>query len=172
MRSPGEVLTELAAKLASETGRADTLRDEMAKIKMRVGTKQAERDTMLTFFRQGRIDAATLDRQLDAISVEEVDLLAELALREGALRSVLQMEDNLRSAETLLQELGARLDAVPSFEVKRQLVEMLVERIQVDTFEDESSKKRARATVTYHFGEPSQIVIATRKGTGSLRLPA
>jgi len=168
LRSPGDVLSELAAQLASETGRADMLRDEMAKMKLRVGAKQAERDTMLTFFRQGRSDAATLDRQLDAIAAEETDLLAELALREGALRSVLQTEDSLRSAETLLQELGARLDEALTFAVRRQVVEMLVERIKVETFEDEAGKKRARATVRYHFGEPSQIAIAARRDMGSL----
>jgi hypothetical protein len=67
----------------------------------------------------------------------------------------------LRSAEDLLQELGRRLDEPLDWELKRQLVQTLVEAIRVETVEQDG-KKQAVVTVSYRFTPP-----ATCTGRGS-----
>src|SRR5271168_1038985 len=96
--------------------------------------KAAERDRVLGLFRRGRIDDKTLDQQLDQINSEVFGLHAAIEAAARAL-SAGDRAAQLRSAEELLATLRSRLDGPIPAELKRRIVEILVERIQADTVE-------------------------------------
>jgi hypothetical protein len=57
---------------------------------------------------------------------------------------------DLTAAEELLVELNRRLDGEVTWEVKRQLVELLIEKVLVETIEQEAQRE-ARVKVKYRF---------------------
>ena len=59
-------------------------------------------------------------------------------------------QKKLESTADLLRELNRRLDEPLTWEVQRQLVELLVEAVRVDTIET-NGKRRSQVTVTYRF---------------------
>ena len=82
---------------------------------------------MLGLFRKGRIDEAALDSQLDEIEAEERSLRARLEMANKSSRA--QEMEALATVEALLNRLREKLDEGVSWELKRQLVEVLVDGI-------------------------------------------
>jgi hypothetical protein len=121
----------------------------------------AQRDVILGLFRRGRIDADALDRQLDQIAEEEAGIKGELREVQKRVAEASEGVDRLRNAEDLLQGLHSRQDESPTWELKRQLEELLVVGIRVDTIV-EGGKEVAAAEVTYAF-TPAD----SRTGTGA-----
>ena len=68
--------------------------------------KSGERDRVLALFRRGRIDDATLDKQLDEINAETIALTTEIDATTRALSSGDQ-QAQLNSAEALLKPCGS-----------------------------------------------------------------
>jgi hypothetical protein len=66
------------------------------------------------------------------------------------LRGVEGASAHLRDAEALLRTLNARLDEPLTFALRRELVELLVESIQIDTI-PEDGKRKLIATIRYRF---------------------
>jgi len=123
-------------------------------LKDRLEQKSVERDRVLGLFRRGRIDDKTLDQQLDQINTESFALHAAIEAETRALSSG-DRTAQLRSAEGLLKELRNRLDGSIPFEIKRRIVETLVERVQADTIE-RCGVEQSQVTITYRFGKPSE----------------
>ena len=65
------------------------------------------------------------------------------------------------SSRALLQELGRRLDEPISWDIKRQLIEIFVRGIRVDTIEA-GGKKVNTVTVTYRFASSIDTCTGTR----------
>jgi site-specific DNA recombinase len=176
LRDPGDVLAQLAETMKIRESRVDELRDKLAGLKLRRGSKQAERDTVVGLYRRGRIDDATLERQLDQIADEESEHLLMLAELEAVLTNSQQAGEELRLAETLLQDLRTGLDTSPDtsldFSVRRRIVETLVKRVTVTTFTDEHSKKQATIEVRYRFDGRTSPTITYCTGTDFSKLPA
>jgi hypothetical protein len=83
--------------------------------------KSGERDRILGLFRRGRIDEATLEKQMDEIEVEAAGLRSEIDAEARAL-SCADRREQLNSAEALLASLRKRLDKPISHELKRRIV--------------------------------------------------
>ena len=96
--------------------------------------KGGERDRVLGLFRRGRIDDATLDQQLDLIDAEAA---------------------GLQSAESLLASLRKRLDGPVPSELKRRIVEILVDTIQANTVELWGAQQ-SEIIITYRFSKPDE----------------
>jgi site-specific DNA recombinase len=176
LRDPGDVLAQLAMRMQGHSDRTEQMRDKLAGLKMALGAKQAERDVVVGLYRRGRIDAATLDRQLDQIAEEESELRAQIAEQEAILSHSDRAQADLRSADALLRESRARLDASPDFATRQDIARILVERVVVDTRTDERGHKQATVTVLYRFDPPhartASPTVTTRTGRDSWRLRA
>jgi len=157
LHNPGAVLEQLAAQMQIQDGEVERLRDELAKHQQALQALNTEQDTVVTLFRRGRIDEFSLDRQLDQIQQEEADTQHNLENVQEQLRSVQGKESSLQSAKELLQRLSRHLEEPLTWELKRQLIEVLVEVIRVDTVEDSAGRKEAKVTVTYRFGDSTAI---------------
>jgi hypothetical protein len=127
---------------------------ELDELTARMQQKTAERDRVLGLFRRGRIDETTLDQQLDLIEAEAHGLQAEIEAAARAL-SAGDRAAQLQSAESLLATLRNRLEGPVPNELKRRIVEILVERIQVNTVE-RWGVQHAELLIAYRFSEPDE----------------
>jgi transcriptional regulator with XRE-family HTH domain len=135
--------------------------------------KSGERDRVLALFRRGRIDDATLDKQLDEINAETIALTTDIDAATRALSSRDQ-QAQLNSAETLLETLRKRLDKPISHELRRRIIETLVESVRANTVE-RWGVQQSQITVTYRFAEPNEraaaILPLSHHLTNRARLP-
>ena len=111
---------------------------------------------VLNLFRKTRINEPTLNKQIDKIErerqhldrlVQKIETDAERSARSAA---------NLAEAEDLIRELNTRLDLPLTWELKRQLVERLVEGIRVET-ESFVSRTEAKVFFTFRFSKPVEM---------------
>ena len=152
LRDPGEILERLRERLALKGGERQNRQNELQQFRDRWEGKATERERMLGLFRRGRIDEATLDEHLDLIGAESAGLQTEIDTAERAL-SIGDQTAQLKSAEALLATLRKGLDNPVPPELKRRIVEALVESIRADTVEC-WGVPQTRITVTYRFAQP------------------
>jgi site-specific DNA recombinase len=157
LRNPGEVLDLLVEQLHERGDEAAQLRAELAHFQHCLQAKKREKDTVITLFRRGRINESSLDSQLDQIQQEESDLQQQIARLQGLAQDAHTLEATLRSAEEMLQTLRQRLEEPLTWELQRQLIEALIERILIKTVDTERGKKEARITVIYRFGASCEL---------------
>jgi site-specific DNA recombinase len=154
LRNPGELLEKLRQRFSMQDGERQRREKELEGFKARLSEKAAERERMLGLFRRGRIDDAELDKHLDIIDAEAAGLQAEIETATRAL-SAGDGAAQLRSAEELLGALRKRLDGPVPHDLKRRIIEVLVERIQADTVE-RWGVPQTEITITYRFSQPNQ----------------
>jgi site-specific DNA recombinase len=134
LRNPGEILERLRERVSMQDSERQRRQKELSELSGRLQQKGGERDRVLGLFRRGRIDDATLDQQLDLIDAEAAGLQAEIENTTRAL-SAGDRAAQLQSAESLLATLRNRLDGPVPPELKRRIVEILVDTIQANTVE-------------------------------------
>src|SRR5260370_7505633 len=145
--------------MSERTGEVEQLQEEIAHLQQSLQVKKGEKDTVITLFRRGRIDEPTLDRQLDQIQQEEASLQKQIEHVQELLQNVHNVEAGILSAEKMLHTLRQRLEEPLTWELKRQLIEALVERIYVETVESNKLKKKTRIPVINPFGAPLALYI-------------
>jgi site-specific DNA recombinase len=163
LRNPGDVIRELVNQVHQHDDEADDIRLRVTALAREVGDLSAQRDLVIGLYRRGRIDAEALERQLDQIDADEVQLRTDLGKMEARAQAAGEKTTRLRTAEELLQELHKRLDEPLSWERKRHLVELLVDRINITPATQDGTTGPV-AEVTYAF-----TPITTRTVTDSWR---
>lgn len=175
LRNPGRVLQQLHSRLESDAKGTEETRQQIARLQSLIGKKVDERNRVVGLFRRGRLDDGTLDQQMDEIDEEEIGLQRQLEEFRGKLSSTESIAETVRSAEGLLAKLRKRLDGPVSWELKRQLVEILVAGIRVDTTES-WGVRQTEVTVNYRVAQPANTmpVVVTQAYTGNahVRIPA
>jgi site-specific DNA recombinase len=171
LRNPGPVLQQLHDRLASDAKGSDKTRQQITRLEGLLAKKGEERTRVLGLFRRGRLDDKALDAQMDEIGREEAALEKQLEELRGKVTSNESIAATVSSAEALLAKLRKRLDGPVSWEIKRQLVEILVANIRVDTTES-WGVKQAGITVNYRFAQPGNTmpVVVTQAYTGNARV--
>lgn len=178
LRNPGAIVAQLAERQHESAGEADKLHEQVSKLQQAINGLTRERDSVITLFRKGRIDATSLDKQLDAIQAEEANLQNQTKELSARAQSVEESQSALRTAESLLRELNKRLDGPVTWEIKRELIEALVDHIRVQTVGAEGQpqhRKHAVVTVRYRFQQAASAQstqVANCTGTGSWPRPA
>jgi len=157
LREPGPVLQQLQTKLQSEAEGATQNQQQLSRLEGVLAQKATERGRVLALFRRGRLSDPDVDAQMDEIDREE----KSLASQADELRSKLTRADSINttvsSVEALLVTLRNRLDEPISWELKRNLIEILVGGIRVDVIETGGVRQSA-TTVTYRFSQPDQTM--------------
>jgi hypothetical protein len=123
-----------------------------------------------SLFRRNLIEESDLERQLEEIAIESQRIerrRANIANERDVHQAAAQQ---LATTEALLEQLPCRLDSPLSFEIKRQLVETLVDSVRVETVTVEG-RKRAIIKVAYRFDsqlitERSPVQVSTAHWTG------
>jgi site-specific DNA recombinase len=171
LRNPGPVLKQLHSRLESDAKGSDKTRQHITRLEALLAKKAEERNRVLGLFRRGRLDDKALDAQMDEIGREETGLEKQLEELRGKVTSSESIAATVSSAQSLLAKLRKRLDGQVSWEIKRQLVEILVANIRVDTTES-WGVKQAGITVNYRFAQPGNTmpVVVTQAYTGNTRV--
>jgi site-specific DNA recombinase len=173
LRNPGEILDKLRQRLSIQDADRQRREKELEGLQARLAEKGAERDRMLGLFRRGRIDGATLDQHLDMIDAEAAGLQAEIETALHAL-SASDRTAQLQSAESLLAALRQKLDGAMSPEMKRRIIEVLVEKAQANTVE-RWGVPQSEITITYRFSQPNEaaalVLPRSHSLTSRTRLP-
>jgi site-specific DNA recombinase len=171
LRNPGPVLQQLHSRLEADAKGSDKTRQQITRLDGLLAKKAEERNRVVGLFRRGRLDDKALDQQMDEIGKEETALELQLEELRGKVTSSESIAANLSSAEALLGKLRKRLDGPVSWEIKRQLVEILVAGIRVDTTES-WGVKQSEITVNYRFAQPENALpmVVTRAYSGNSRV--
>jgi transcriptional regulator with XRE-family HTH domain len=154
LRNPGDILERLRERLTLQHGERRREQDKLKALKKRLEEKTTERERMLGLFRRGRIDDATLDGHLDLIDAEAAGLQAEIETAERAL-SPEDQAAQLKSAESLLAALRKKLTGPIPPDLKRRIIEVLVEKVVANTVE-RWGVQQSEITITYRFSQPTE----------------
>jgi len=163
LREPGEIIEELAAERTDTSGAA-VLEAERVGIQNALADLPAQRDRVLEAFRRSYMSPIDLDRQMEAVASEEKALQTRLAELTPAEPST---EDELDA--DLLQEIRTRLAEGVDDVMKREIISLLVERIDVNT-EEVGGRKRATIIIRYRFPAVVSFSPGTRGGQNYSRL--
>lgn len=165
LREPGPVLAELAAQLSGNADQSADIRANLAAKQQEQMAKQQEKDAILAYFRKGRISERDVDRQLDDIAREEVELAKDIAALSKQLEMADDQASKLAGAEALLRELGDILDSEPlTPALRRQFLERMVSSIVVHRELDEQGEPRAVVKVRYCYQPPEDNGITNNIG--------
>lgn len=154
LRNPGEILERLRERLSMQDGERQRRRKELEDLAARLQEKATERERVLALFRRGRIDDATLDRQLDQVNAETADLQRDIEVLTRELAAG-DRTAQLQSAEELLETLRTRLASPIPHELKRRIVEILVDRIEANTI-TRWGVEESEITISYRFSQPDE----------------
>ena len=154
LRDPGEILARLHERVTMQDSDRQRRQKELDDFTAALQCKTSERERVLTLFRRGRIDEATLDAQLDLIDSEAAGLQAEIESVTQAL-SAGDRAEQFRSAEALLEMLRNRLAGPISPDLKRRIIEVLVESVQANMVE-RWGVQQSEVTITYRFSQPNE----------------
>ncbi len=156
--NPGEVLELLMAKLSGHDPEPRNLARQPEQIAQLLSEKREERNRVLALYRRGRIDEASLETQLSEIKAEEDALERQRIESLQAKEQAGSVQVFIHSADDLLQRLRARLEQGISWDLKRELVETLVDGIEIETLEN----REAVVNVRYRFATVSLNCTDTR----------
>lgn len=154
LRNPGDLIQKLRERLSSQDGELQARQKELDDFRARLQQKTIERDRVLGLFRRGRIDESTLDQQLDQIDSEATDLRENIQTASAGLAAS-DRTAQLQSAEELLATLRKRLKGPIPHEIKRRIVEILVESVVANTVE-RWGVEQSEVVITYRFSQPKE----------------
>jgi site-specific DNA recombinase len=150
INQPGEALKEIAASMEAKQAEKHDLTSEIAAIKESIENKDIERQSILDLFRKNIISFNDLEQQIQKINMEKNMLEQRLREIQNTIKMETDYTERVNNAFELLLRLRDKLKEEPSFEVKREIVKTLVNRISVHTIVDEYTK-RPRASVSVHY---------------------
>jgi site-specific DNA recombinase len=162
LRKPSVVTERLQARMQAEVGDATKNQDRLRRLRGLLEGKADERSKVVALYRRGRIREAELDQQMEEIDKDAAGLAVQIEELEAKLGGTDANGAVLEGAEALLTRLRKRLDQPLTFERKRQLVELLVGGIRIETIRN-GEKRENIVTVTYRF--PSAVEKCTDRGS-------
>jgi site-specific DNA recombinase len=162
LRKPGIVIDRLQARMRGEANDSAKNRDRLRRLQGLLEAKAGERNRVVGLYRKGSLNDAELDQQLLEIDQEAGGLTSQIEELERKLDGVESNGPVLENTQALLTRLRERLDQPLTWEGKRQLIELLVGGIRIETIRN-GPKPENVVTVTYRF--PSVIEACTGRGS-------
>lgn len=159
LNNPGEVLDELKQNLTPAPNSAAMMKQRIADLEKALDTKTQEQCQIVSLYRKGIIDDVMVASQLKDIQDETQNVEQELLALRKKSQSNLMQGAYISTADDLLSILRKRLAQPISWDLKRELIEILVREIRVETLQ-EKNEKMARVHVFYRFGAPQDEVFA------------
>ncbi len=150
-KNPGVILDEMLHRIETATEESASSAAQVETLRAALEGKDTERERLIGLFRRGRIDDATLDKELDDVERERASLRAQLNTLETEGERERQREKELVSAAQLLAELSVQIGAPPTPERKRGILEKLVKGIVVETV-GEGQHRDSKVRVEYRLG--------------------
>lgn len=157
LRDPGEALDEARRQLQARIETTPDLEPTRRALLTQLAGKDRERGDVLTLLRRGAITIDEAEQQLDAVAREQDavraeldDLHAQQAVYDADARQI-------RTAEELLADLRARVDAGLDDAMRQAVVHALVRRVVIHTL-NRGRPREAKVVAEYAFASPSAFV--------------
>ena len=160
LRQPSVVIERLQARMRGEASDSARNRDRLRRLQGLLETKAAERNKIVGLYRKGLLNEAELEQQLMEIDQEAGGLASQIEELERKLSGVDANRSGLDNTEALLTRLRERLDQPLTWERKRQLIELLVGGIRIETIRS-GQKPENVVTVTYRFPSVTEACTGT-----------
>jgi septal ring factor EnvC (AmiA/AmiB activator) len=107
-------------------GEVKHVQAEVGRLERILKGKEEERNMVVSLLRRQMIGEKTLARQLHEIAAEEAAVREQLDTLRNKVHDAQAQDTFLHSTQALLGELNGKLDGPLTWELKRQLVEILV----------------------------------------------
>jgi site-specific DNA recombinase len=150
IRRPSIVIDRLQERLRNEATDSAKDRQRLSRLKSLLDAKASERNKVVSLYRKNRLNDAELDKQLTDIDRETAALSSQVEELERKLAGIDLNSPAVEHTEAILRRLAERLDRGLTFVQKRQLVELLVGGVRIDTIRD-GQKPENVVAVTYRF---------------------
>jgi site-specific DNA recombinase len=150
--NPNITLERLNQKYLNQEKVSAVSEVERALVEKSLLSKKGEREKILDLYRRQLISISDLESQLVKIAGEEKSLSARLDELKASAKEQERVEEKLNKAEELIQKLQTVLKNPLPWEAKREIVELLVWEIRVDTIAQDNRRKTEIA-LTFAFGE-------------------
>ena len=156
LKNPGEVLERARAELV-EDGESEDLEERHASLTRRLAAKQSEKGRYVKLYAQGHLNEEELEVHLADLKNQVENLKLLISSVEANIARKKEDKLTAQTTEAWLLTLRERVEQVEgdteeAFEKRRELVKLLVERINVDRDEDDHTQVQ----ITYRFGPPPE----------------
>jgi site-specific DNA recombinase len=162
LSDPGAILERVREQRGSDDERLQ-LEARHANLSKRLAAKSAEKDRYVRAFAQGHISeeelaeyVTDLKTKIDTLKLLIASVESDLAAREHDRLTAESAEAWLLTLRERVSEVEADTDE--AFAKRRELVRLLVERIDVDREEN----GHTRAAITYRFAPPGEAAVESR----------
>lgn len=155
---PGSALADLDETIKENKDKATSSELELQLLSRSIFDKEVEKQSILDLYRKNLITVIDVEKQLQKIASEK----SELEVRQSDLQQQASSSSSLvqqyASAGDMLAGLRKQILAgEPPFELKRQIVKSLVEKIVVET-KNEGRRPQASLSVHYSFLHSQDVV--------------
>jgi hypothetical protein len=153
IRNPGEALAEAQRQLYDRMHQVTRIDQERGGYLKALHEKGQERERIILLHRRGKMTIEDAEKHLDDIMREEADLRRQCSAMEAQKALAEAYEAHLTEASLMLHRLQEHVDGIDQTDdqtTKRQVMELLVQGIRIDTHAD----RTITATITYHFSAP------------------
>lgn len=164
IHNPGKLLSRLQeADTSGQVGR-EALQEELERSLVALAGKEAEVLRVARLHSKGVYSDAQAESILTQIAQEESTLRLEVARLEEHLRQGQAVAARIADTQELLTRLRGTIDA----QTRRQVIELLVDRIEVRTLNPEAhpSKRCGELDVYYVFSDPKKLTGELMGGVG------
>lgn len=164
IQNPGAALDAAQRQLHDRMQQAANLDQHRGAYMKLLAEKASERERILTMYRRGRVTVQDAEGQLDAIDREEAELRQQCTAIDTQKMLAEAYESQLTEASLLLhrlQDTVKDIDQADDQAAKRQIFEILVQGIRIETQVD----RTASAHITYHFSPPRVADVSTASST-------
>lgn len=160
--NPGDAITELAAGMEEKKSQKAALTAELEMVKKAAQDKDTEKQSILDLYRKRIIGSVDVELQMQQITREK----AALEQRARDLEHQIEAEEGLvqqfNTAEELLANLKEKLEADPTFEVRREIVRTLVKEVIIHTIPGGTGRPYVEVSTVYTFakdviGTPARV---------------
>jgi site-specific DNA recombinase len=158
LKRPGDLIKQLQAKMGADHTSSNSPERKLH-LEMELERKQQAKVRLALREAEGLLDRQTLADGLARLEQETTALRSELAEITANRANVAAQRERLASASALLKQLRAHLDQPLTFAIRRRLLELLVEKIEVETIGHSKGHKSAKLYARLRF-------IVNAKGTG------
>lgn len=162
INNPGHAIEELAATMEQKKNLKTQYEEEKLKIVNAILEKDNEKENILDLFRKKIISMSDVEKQLSKINEEKKVLEERLEEIDKKLLEEVSLMNRYNNVEELLNSLREKLKNADSFEVRREIIRILVKEIIMNTVE-ENNRPVAYVIVRYNF--QSKVVTRTDKGS-------
>ncbi|WP_433943412.1 recombinase family protein [Paenibacillus sp. SN-8-1] len=167
IHNPGDALMEINAGMEIRKSQLSDWLQEKEIVLKSIKEKEPERQSILSLYRQKMIKATDVEMQLQEILTETISLERRIKELDQLMQAEQDLSYQFDSAEALLIELRTKIENEPSYEVRRQIVKTLVDKIVVETkTPPEGGKPKANIKVHYSFNRSKDaLYTGVRAGT-------